>query len=113
MPKPKLAHGQPKCCYCKRQLTPAQPERGTSFTLDHVRALSGGGYRRVPCCRACNQPKGNLDPSEWFWFIDNHPRWWKLFDTAAQVLEVVLAEARRRAYVNARALGIPTMKDAT
>lgn len=108
----KLAYGSPTCCYCKRQLTPAQPERGTSFTFDHVRALSGGGWRRVPCCRACNQLKGDLDPADWFWFIRTFKRWWKTFQTAQQVGQAVLDEHRRRAYARAAELGIPTMKGA-
>jgi len=77
------------CCYCKRQLTPAEPERSTSLTRDHVNAVCLGGGRWVPCCRKCNMLKGDLGTADWFWFIDTHPRWWKRFDTNEQVKRVV------------------------
>ena len=92
------APGQPFCCYCKRPLTPAEPFTGTSFTLDHVVAESHGGWRRVPCCRACNLLKGDLARDDWFWFIGVFKRWWKEFDTPAQVREIVREERVRRAW---------------
>lgn len=95
------APGQPYCCYCKRDLTPAHPIRSMSFTLDHVKAQSEGGRRRVPCCHKCNLLKDNLPMVDWFWFISKHSRWWKLFDSPAQVLDVVRREYSRRAYANA------------
>lgn len=93
--------GNPYCCYCKRQLTPPEPPNGTSFTLDHVKAQSSGGWKRVPCCRKCNMLKDDLPMVDWFWFIANFPRWWKLFDSPVQVLNQVRQEYSRRAYTNA------------
>lgn len=78
------------CMYCKRSLTPARAEMGTSFTFDHVRAQSDGGWKRVPCCRKCNHLKSNLPADDWFAFIRAHPRWWKLFDTPAQVARAAM-----------------------
>ena len=75
--------------------------RGASFTRDHVRAESQGGWRRVPCCRKCNLLKGDLQPGDWFWFIAAWPRWWKQFDTPAQVKVAIRDEYRRRAEVRA------------
>lgn len=92
------AYGSPHCCYCKRQLTPAQPERGTSFTFDHVKAVARGGWKRVPCCRACNALKGDLSVEDWFLFIGAWKRWWKQFQTPAQVLSAVLDLRRAEAY---------------
>lgn len=94
------------CYYCERELTPAGTEKGNSFTLDHVRPESQGGWRRVPCCRKCNLLKGDLDPSEWFWFIRAWPRWWKLFDTPAQVVVAVRDEYRRRSMARAAIVGV-------
>jgi hypothetical protein len=93
------------CFYCKRELTPPLPERGTSFTLDHVRAQADGGWRRVPCCRKCNGLKGDLLVDEWFWFIGAFPRWWKLFDTPGQVVRSVIDERVRRAHAREPQLG--------
>lgn len=39
-----------------------------------------------------------MHPDEWFWFIDNTPRYWKDFRTKAQVDRVVIAERVRRAF---------------
>ena len=86
------------CCYCKRGLTPAEPQGPLSFTLDHVNALSRGGYRRVPCCRQCNQLKGDLHMDDWFWFIRSFARWWKTFDTTRQVEDKIREERVRRAW---------------
>lgn len=99
MPKPPFPT-KTWCCYCKRPLTPAEPVCSTSFTLDHVRAESHGGWKRVPCCSKCNLLKADLPPADWFWFIGAFKRWWKTFDTPAQVLDQVRAEYRRRAYAN-------------
>lgn len=91
------------CCYCKRELSPSEPVRSTSFTFDHVKATSLGGWKRVPCCHKCNFLKGDLHLEEWFWFIRHpaHARWWKLFDLPGQVREFVRRERVRRAYINA------------
>lgn len=93
--------GRPYCKYCNRQLIAAELQRSDSFTFDHVRAQEVGGWRRVPCCRKCNMLKDNLPVDDWFWFIGAFSRWWKTFDTPAQVLDQVRAEHRRRAYANA------------
>lgn len=89
------------CMYCKRPLTPPGERTGTSFTFDHVKAQSLGGWKRVPCCQKCNNLKDNLPMEDWFWFIRSFPRWWKLFDAPQQVVERVRQEYRRRAYAKA------------
>jgi 5-methylcytosine-specific restriction endonuclease McrA len=73
------------CCYCKRLLTPAMPECSTSMTFDHVVARSLGGKGTVPCCRKCNNLKGSIEMNDWWWFVRNTPRYWKLYDTTQQV----------------------------
>lgn len=88
------------CCYCKRPLTPGKDQKGTSFTLDHVKARAAGGFRRVPCCHKCNQLKSDMHMEDWFWFIRAFPRWWKRFDTHEQVMVRIQEEYRRRAYAN-------------
>lgn len=48
-----------KCVYCGIEAT----------TLDHIVPKSKGGsnrnYNLVPCCRPCNQGKGNMALDEW------------------------------------------------
>jgi hypothetical protein len=100
------AIGRPHCCYCKRELAPANPPTPRSFTLDHVKALSLGGWKRVPCCRQCNLLKGDLHMDEWFWFISAFSRWWKVFDTPLQVAEKVREERVRRAWGRLRGEGL-------
>lgn len=63
------------CYYCGRS---------EELTVDHVVPLSRAReYRmrrsvldnpsnRVPCCRECNQAKGNMSPREW---LDAHPEY--------------------------------------
>lgn len=92
--------GRPTCKYCSRELSATTSTSGTAFTLDHVKAKSDGGWKRVPCCRACNNLKADLPMADWFWFIGAFKRWWKTFDTPAQVLDQVRAEHSRRAYAN-------------
>lgn len=96
--------GSPTCKYCGRRLTPATPHCDTSFTLDHVKAASTGGWKRVPCCRKCNMLKADLHMEDWFWFIGAFQRWWKTFDTPAQVAIRVREERVRRAKANAARL---------
>lgn len=87
---PRLANGRrPHCCYCKRQLDPPVPERPTSLTFDHILAESEGGRYKVPCCLRCNNLKDNLDPQDWFLFIDSTPGWWRTFTNPRQVREAV------------------------
>jgi hypothetical protein len=77
------------CCYCKRILTPALPERSNSLTFDHIVARVHGGKAKVPCCRKCNNLKGAIDMGGWWWFVRNTPRYWKTFDTTEQVASVI------------------------
>lgn len=95
-----LRRGKATCCYCKRELTPALPEKSTSFTLDHVKAESWGGFRKVPCCRKCNQLKSDIDMSQWWWFVKNTPRYWKLYDTTEQVMARIRDRIVEMAYEN-------------
>lgn len=93
-------YGKPHCKYCQRQLEPTNSPRDTAFTLDHVKAQAEGGWRRVPCCRKCNELKGDLPMESWFWFIGAFERWWKTFANHHEVVTAVRQEHRRRAYAN-------------
>jgi len=93
------------CCYCRRPLDPSTARTRLAATLDHItpehlRAaahVSGRG-RWVPACFHCNQLKGSIHPSEWFWFIHHHDRYWRGFQTNYQVRFVLVEERTRRAY---------------
>lgn len=76
------------CTYCHRQLTSALDRANTAATKDHVMPKSVGGYRKVPCCRQCNQLKADMHPSVWRWFTANYPGWWKTFRTNREVVAV-------------------------
>ncbi len=93
------------CLYCKRELTLPSPPGGTSFTWDHVRPKSQGGWKRAPCCWDCNNLKGDLDVDEWFWFIGAAPRWWKRYANSDQVRDAIRQERVRRAYAGEPQLG--------
>lgn len=83
------------CCYCRRPLAGRSSSLGTAFTRDHVFPVASGIKGRwVPACRTCNFLKGDLTPSQWFWFIDHHPRWWRGFTTPQQVSEAVAQRYR-------------------
>lgn len=85
------------CCYCKRGPLLSTTAKGhMAFTFDHIVPKAANGYRRVPCCRQCNTLKADLQPAEWFWFIDNHPLYWKEYTSPAQVAAAVAAERVRR-----------------
>lgn len=85
------------CCYCKRGPLLASTDRSNmAFTFDHIVPRVHGGWRRVPCCRLCNGLKGSLSPREWFWFIDNHPEYWRTFKTHEAISRVIAAERVRR-----------------
>lgn len=65
-----------KCCYCN------DPVIGIHRTREHLVPKSRGGngsqYNIKPCCRACNQERGNKSLTEWLvilnWRINNyHP----------------------------------------
>ena len=53
-----------RCYYCKRKCTRKQ-HVDNSFTIDHVKPLSLGGYNKlknlVGACYRCNQLKGSLN----------------------------------------------------
>lgn len=84
MARPNLGH----CCYCLRGLEKPTARSSVAFTRDHVMPRCVGGAKKVRCCRQCNQLKGDLHPSVWRWFTENHPRWWKAFRTASDVRAV-------------------------
>lgn len=75
------------CVYCRRELTGPRSRCGTALTKDHVMPASVGGTRRVWCCRQCNSLKGDIHPGVWRWFTEEHPRWWKTFQTNHEVVE--------------------------
>lgn len=86
------------CRYCRRTLTPAGTGKGTSYTKDHMRPQCDGGFRTTISCRDCNGLKDNIPLADWFWFIENHERWWKTFRSSSQVKRVIGAERARRAH---------------
>jgi hypothetical protein len=87
------------CCYCKRTLERHDAGTRLAATRDHVKATALGGRGIiVPCCVACNELKGAIHIGEWWWFIEHHPRWWKLFTSNLQVRQALVAERVRRAY---------------
>jgi len=93
----KARRGGGFCCYCKRgPLLPSGGLGKLAMTKDHVNPRANGGGRWVPCCRQCNGLKGCLPPPEWFWFIDNHPAYWKTFRNHVEVTRAVAAEMARR-----------------
>ena len=75
------------CTYCRRGLTSPHDRAGTAATMDHVMPKSVGGRRKVPCCKACNQLKGDIHPSVWRWFTERFPGWWRQFRTNREVIE--------------------------
>lgn len=75
------------CTYCRRQMTSPTDRANTAATKDHVMPKSVGGYRKVRCCRQCNQLKGDIHPSVWRWFTVAYPGWWKTFRTNREVVE--------------------------
>lgn len=87
------------CRYCRRgPLVPPGTGSKLEITRDHVKAKSQGGWKTVQCCRQCNQLKADIFVEEWFWFIKNHPRYWKTFATEKEVKRVIIAERTRRAF---------------
>ena len=66
-----------RCTYCKRELTRASSPSGLAFTKDHVMPRALGGVKTVPCCRTCNQMKGDMHPNEWRAFTEANPGWWR------------------------------------
>lgn len=74
------------CTYCRRDLTKPGGRSKTARTSDHVMPQSVGGRRKVRCCRQCNSLKGDIHPSVWRWFTEQHPGWWRLFRTNGEVV---------------------------
>jgi 5-methylcytosine-specific restriction endonuclease McrA len=64
--KNRRAHGA--CHYCGQRL----PAR--ELTMDHVVPIARGGRSTrsnvVPCCKACNNKKQHLLPSEWQEYLE-------------------------------------------
>lgn len=65
--KGKKQHEEKKklvCRYCRRQF-----DEYAEKTRDHIVPLSRGGYNhkenRVPCCKECNQWKGDKELTDW------------------------------------------------
>lgn len=51
------------CCYCEIELN------GKNYTRDHLYPKSLGGRITKPCCKYCNQEKGNKTLIEYAQFI--------------------------------------------
>lgn len=65
-----LARHGPVCSYCGRRcFITLDKGRPDELTVDHVWPLSKGGGRGIDncvlACRACNEAKGDMEPSEW------------------------------------------------
>lgn len=69
------------CRYCRRVLTDARKGGSTAASRDHIVPKCMGGRRTVPCCRACNEVKGDMAPDQWFAFMAAQPAWWTLYKT--------------------------------
>lgn len=82
------------CLYCRREMVAPTKDCDRAFTLDHVKAKSLGGWKRAPCCRKCNELKGDCSFDEWLWITANIQRWWKLFATNKDV-RLALSNARQ------------------
>lgn len=71
------------CTWCRRPMishdgyTPIRD--GRTRTRDHKYPKRLGGTKTVPCCYACNQVKGGMDLREWFDFMSQNPKWWRLW----------------------------------
>ena len=69
------------CRYCRRPLTNPLGSGTTAFTMDHVIPKVHGGRKMVPCCRACNEIKGDMTPDQWSHVMRTVPGWWGLYTT--------------------------------
>jgi hypothetical protein len=53
-----------------------------TLTIEHVIPRSRGGSNRrenrVAACRACNELKGDMLPTEWAIVMRDIPQWWRL-----------------------------------
>lgn len=67
------------CFWCERHLEGSESGSSVAFTRDHVVPRSQGGTSTVPCCRACNNLKGDMLPDEWRAYMRANPEWWKLY----------------------------------
>jgi|GEM_PF-6781509 len=74
------------CYWCKRDLMPPEARTRVAKTRDHVVPRCKGGRKTVPCCRQCNQLKGDWQPEYWREVMRIFPRWWKQFDHRGQLL---------------------------
>lgn len=74
------------CTYCRRELAGPRSGSRVAATADHVMPQSVGGRRKVPCCRQCNNLKGDIHPSVWRWFTEMFPAWWRTFRTNGEVV---------------------------
>jgi hypothetical protein len=65
------------CTYCKRLMERTSSHSRVAATRDHYVPASAGGTQLVPCCRECNNLKGDMLPAQWEQFMADHPGWWK------------------------------------
>lgn len=72
---------QPRCRYCQRLLTDPRKGGSTASSRDHFVPKCMGGRRTVPCCRACNEIKGDMTPRQWSIVMRVRVRWWDLYKT--------------------------------
>ena len=70
---------KPKCYWCRREMNKPTSPGGLAATKDHVLSKSRGGTLKVDACRACNQLKGDMLPTEWAAFMKANPKWWQLY----------------------------------
>jgi hypothetical protein len=67
------------CLYCKRTLDPNGSSTELAFTWDHIYPAAYGGKKAFPCCKACNELKGDMLPDLWDHFRRHHAKWWTLY----------------------------------
>lgn len=67
------------CYWCRRSFNKRDPT--LARTRDHLVSKSHGGNCIVPCCRACNELKGDMTVWQWQEVMSKVPRWWTLLRT--------------------------------
>lgn len=91
-----MAQRKPKKChYCKRQLTAPTDLSRTAYTRDHIKPKAHGGKHTVPCCRQCNQLKGDFSIRDWRIVMETYPLWYRRFSDRGHLLRTIKADLHK------------------